>query len=423
MRFSISRTLLAIFIIVGVISGVAITLVGDWVQSRSVSSLAEAESRRSAELVFQNLYSVMRKGWTRDEIAELVDRVNRTNPDLDIRVYRSEQVAAMFGEVEADRMARSRDPLVAEAMAGRGERLTVEDDRLRFLYPIFVTEECLACHVGAEVGSVNGVIDIRQPLHKLRVPLEFTLNSVVAVFAVLVALLFVVTLVSVRFLIVRPMAGLADHIDGIMRSGDLGRRLDGRGFRWLDEVRSLADNFNRLMAELEASRSRLVEQSVTDALTGLGNRRHFTEILETEHERARRYGHAMAVLMVDLDGFKPINDRWGHAIGDVMLRRVAEAMARQVRTNDKLARLGGDEFAVLAPETGRAGAAALAAKLVAAIESVCVDVGDQVVSVGASVGIGVYPVDGQGADEVVHAADSAMYADKRRRKAAPARPG
>lgn len=420
MRLSISRTLLAIFILIALLSAVAVAAVGQWVQERSVNALAVSESRRNAELIFQNLYSVMRKGWTKDEIEELVVRINRTDPDLRIAVYRSQQVADDFGDIEADRNKRVSDPLIAEAMAGGGERLAANGTELRFIYPIPVAEECLDCHVSAKPGTINGVIDISFPLQKLRVPLEFTLNSVTLVFAVLIALLFVVTLISIRYLVTIPMSRLAAHIDGIVTSGDLSRRVDGRSFQWLHEVRSLAENFNRLMADLEISRARLVEQSTTDPLTGLSNRRQFQEFYAVELERARRQGQKLAVLMIDLDGFKPINDRWGHATGDTVLRRAAAAMVGHVRVIDMVARVGGDEFAVLAPGTGAEGARALAEKLAIAIQDERVDVSDVRVSVQASIGFGIFPDDGATADEVLNAADEAMYEDKRTRRAAHA---
>lgn len=420
MRLSISRTLLAIFVLIALVSAVAVAAVGQWVQERSVNSLAVSESRRSAELIFQNLYSVMRKGWTKNEIEELVARINRTDPDLRIAVYRSQQVADDFGDIDADRDKRINDPLIAEAMAGSGERLAVNGAELRFLYPIPVAEECLDCHVSAKPGSVNGVIDISFPLQKLRIPLEFTLNSVTSVFAVLIALLFVVTLISIRYLVTIPMSRLVTHINGIVTSGDLSRRVDGRSFQWLYEIRSLAENFNRLMADLEVSRARLIEQSTTDSLTGLSNRRQFQELYTVELERARRQGQKLAVLMIDLDGFKPINDRWGHATGDTVLRRAAAAMVGHVRVIDMVARLGGDEFAVLAPGTGAEGARALAEKLAIAIQDERVDVSDVRVSVQASIGFGIFPDDGTTADEVLNAADEAMYEDKKIRKAASA---
>lgn len=91
------------------------------------------------------------------------------------------------------------------------------------------------------------------------------------------------------------------------------------------------------------------EESLTDALTGLPNRRHFDRRLAEECERSQRHGHPLALLMIDLDGFKSINDAFGHAIGDSVIQQVAALFARLVRSGDMVARFGGDEFAVIVP--------------------------------------------------------------------------
>lgn len=111
------------------------------------------------------------------------------------------------------------------------------------------------------------------------------------------------------------------------------------------------------------SAERLRQMATTDELTGLWNRRCFLERWPVEVERARRYGRPLSCLMMDIVGFKRINDRFGHAAGDQVLRRVAEALQARLRLSDLPARFGGDEFIVALPETDRAAADAVAAKL------------------------------------------------------------
>lgn len=111
----------------------------------------------------------------------------------------------------------------------------------------------------------------------------------------------------------------------------------------------------------------LFEQSQTDTLTGVGNRRAFDTRLALELEQARRYGHELAVLLVDIDRFKAVNDTWGHAVGDEVLREVAERMAGALRTEDRLARYGGEEFAVLLKQATPGQVHAIAERLRAAV--------------------------------------------------------
>src|SRR6266567_677434 len=114
---------------------------------------------------------------------------------------------------------------------------------------------------------------------------------------------------------------------------------------------------------LQEATAALVEQSVTDHLTGLYNRRHFQERLTQELSRARRYGSPLSLLLMDLDHFKHVNDRFGHQAGDVALRQTAALVRPALRTLDLCARLGGEEFAVIMPTTDGAGALTVAERL------------------------------------------------------------
>jgi diguanylate cyclase (GGDEF)-like protein len=120
---------------------------------------------------------------------------------------------------------------------------------------------------------------------------------------------------------------------------------------------------NQYASALDAERRRAWMLATTDPLTGLANRRHFDDRLQAELRRCSRTNLPVAVLLLDLDHFKEINDHWGHAAGDTALCRVAELLRNELRASDLPARLGGDEFAVLLPETSAAQAEFVAQKL------------------------------------------------------------
>ncbi|WP_432540615.1 diguanylate cyclase domain-containing protein [Kineococcus sp. SYSU DK002] len=174
-------------------------------------------------------------------------------------------------------------------------------------------------------------------------------------------------------------------------------------------------------AERERARSRsylhrIEELAHTDALTGLANRRGVERFVEAELLRARETGEAVALLFCDLDGFKAVNDRFGHAAGDELLGVVAQRLRRSVRESDLVARLGGDEFVValtgLDPASAQRDAARVARALAdAVIAPVPLSAG--VGSVGASVGVGVQPAHGATFAELVRHADRDMYRIKR----------
>jgi diguanylate cyclase (GGDEF)-like protein len=175
-----------------------------------------------------------------------------------------------------------------------------------------------------------------------------------------------------------------------------------------------------LKGRLLAAEARQAVMARQDPLTGLANRRAFDGELDLQVARSgvRSDGRRMvdaapgfALLLLDLDGFKAINDTLGHQAGDLVLREVAARCTSAVRPGDCVARIGGDEFAVLAPGAGADGARRLAAALEEAIASVAVP--DGVERLGVTIGSGVFPGDGETADELVHAADRRLYAGKR----------
>ena len=170
------------------------------------------------------------------------------------------------------------------------------------------------------------------------------------------------------------------------------------------------------VAVMAAVRSRLAGEraamrrwALTDPLTGAVNRRGLAERIDYEVARHARQRHRFAVVVIDLDGFKLVNDRFGHHAGDELLRDVAASLREAVRDQDTVARLGGDEFCVLAPETDRAGGDHLADRVRTAVRRVTTGLD----SLSASVGVAVYPDDGASARHVLDAADAAQIAAKR----------
>ena len=149
-----------------------------------------------------------------------------------------------------------------------------------------------------------------------------------------------------------------------------------------------------------------------DPLTGLRNRRLFEHDLQLQVARCRRYGECAAVMVVDLDVFKQINDLHGHKVGDDTLKAVATALTRRLRETDLVARLGGDEFAVLLPHADEQGTALVADGLARVIAACSVDVGDTVVHPAGSVGVAMIDQQTVSVEQVLVEADRAMYAAK-----------
>lgn len=151
-----------------------------------------------------------------------------------------------------------------------------------------------------------------------------------------------------------------------------------------------------------------------DGLTGLPNRRSFLSILQSTINKAKDDGSSLALLYVDLDKFKPVNDEFGHHIGDRLLTAVAQRVRSAVRKCDLVARIGGDEFIVLLPSIASSGlACSLAQELIHSLTRQFT-IECQRISIGASIGLAFYPRDGSGAEELMIHADRAMYEAKQR---------
>ena len=160
-----------------------------------------------------------------------------------------------------------------------------------------------------------------------------------------------------------------------------------------------------LLSLYEGRRSRRAQQdALSDQLTGLANRQAFDLQLDREWKRAVRYEHELGLLLIDLDGFKEINDTQGHAAGDRVLREAAAGIAGRVRETDYPARLGGDEFVVICPETGEEGMAILAEGLEGTLRAHGIE---------ASVGYSERRATDASPAEVVDRADGEMYRRKR----------
>jgi diguanylate cyclase (GGDEF)-like protein len=158
----------------------------------------------------------------------------------------------------------------------------------------------------------------------------------------------------------------------------------------------------------------LKELSNTDYLTGVRNRRSFMERAEIEFCRARRYGTPLAIVMIDVDHFKRVNDDYGHGIGDRILQLVAKILAAEVRRHDVIARYGGEEFAFLLAETNHEQARIMAERCRERIEAAQLLVKRSVVKVTASAGIAAYPHEGiQRIEQLIDLSDAALYRAKR----------
>ena len=153
-------------------------------------------------------------------------------------------------------------------------------------------------------------------------------------------------------------------------------------------------------------------RALTDALTQLPNSRFLAKTFEQEATRAERYGNTLAMLMFDLDGFKQINDTYGHAVGDEVLREVAKCLKQELRAGDPLVRYGGDEFVALLPYVEDRSIGDLIHRIQTYLERYQFKINGMELHVGASIGYAVFGKDGRTLEDLMRVADLAMYRNK-----------
>ena len=178
------------------------------------------------------------------------------------------------------------------------------------------------------------------------------------------------------------------------------------------EIQRANERLLTQLAEIEALQANLREQVIRDPLTGLFNRRYLDEYLESEILIAQEKQRTIGILMIDIDHFKLLNDIYGHKAGDLVLKALSKFLLASVRQSDVICRYGGEEFVVILPGAGLEDAQYRAENLCRDFKNTSVSFEENKLKTTISIGVAIYPQHGYTSDEIIHAADSAMYAAK-----------
>lgn len=315
--------------------------------------------------------------------------------------------------------------VVGDALAGLGDiervlaaplRLRLPNGEAMYQSPEWPSGDTLATRVGASYGfHTNGpkpislelvVAKDMSPFYERLDNLRYLVMFGVTIFTALaVAIAFAV----LERTTLRPMRTLSAQLQRVRHDKlALGEQVSVRGST---ELAALADGFNDMTSRLHESYQTLERMAFTDALTELPNRSLFHDRLQQTILAAKREAKPFALLFMDLDRFKDINDTLGHHIGDVLLTQVAQRLRGKLRASDTVARMGGDEFAVLLPAVDEKHAGMAARMLLQALRAPFV-VEHHELSIGASIGLALYPENGVDTNVLMQRADVAMYAAK-----------
>ena len=149
---------------------------GEYLKQDSIEKLSKADAKQTSMFIFESLYSAMAKGWNKEELTQIVHRLNQVNKDLKIDVYRSNIVVRDFDDFQKDKIARETNINIQEAMKGQEILNILENENIEYFYPIIAKQECLKCHLSAKEKNVLGVINITYPVIDLKVSLSEMIN-------------------------------------------------------------------------------------------------------------------------------------------------------------------------------------------------------------------------------------------------------
>jgi len=301
----------------------------------------------------------------------------------------------------------------ADLVAGKVGQVLIETRSGRYdKTPVVLA--FLGRKVAVTSNEESFIVGVSQPLAAVLQRSDQLGATMLQILAALCLVCIVLSVLLARY-VARPINAMSTSLQHFANGGQVvGLPIERR-----DEFGMLARSFDQMQhqinlqfAELQDSRQEFEHLARHDMLTGLPNRRLFQDRLDHALARARRSGRKLALLFIDLDRFKEINDQVGHDAGDAVLQAVAARLAASTRESDTVARLGGDEFVVLLDDpSSQDQIATIAQKLLAALkpeipfESYCLHA-------VASIGISQYPQDGQTATEILANADRAMYQAK-----------
>ena len=252
-----------------------------------------------------------------------------------------------------------------------------------------------------ERGRPSGSLALSYDLRPAQAALDKRNRSVLIVLCALLTCFTIFTTVVLRRGIFRPLDRLRLATQAVGR-GELATRLD---WRRRDELGQLAHDFDHMAGELEENNRRLEELAHRDPLTGLSNHRRFQEALGAELDLGQRSGRPLAVVMIDIDEFKRINDAHGHDFGDELLARAAEGLRSAMRGVGVAARVAGDQFGIVLPDADGARALALAEGARAAVRGAA----SGKVLATCSAGVACYPDDARNAGALTQLADGALH--------------
>lgn len=309
-----------------------------YIKSIALEKLALGDAQKTSKLIFEVMRTKMQEGWAKEDLAEIMKRLNTTKDGLVINSYRSQKVQELFGEDRVANSALKSDKLLQEVMRDGENRLIVEaDDSILFYYPMKSTKECISCHVNTEVGDVNGVLSIYFPVNEINIPLYMMISYFILFLVLFLLLVFVIFYFVLNKKIVLPLINFTSQMKSIIEDGNLDKRVLISSN--IVEISELGKEFNNLLKQIKYYYEKLISQFYIDQMSSLPN---LLALKESIQESKTPY-----LIIFNINQFKNINNFYGYETGDYILKELSRLLNSYASDSEKMYRISADEFAWL----------------------------------------------------------------------------
>jgi len=302
----------------------------EYIKEEVVINLAKQDAKKTSRLIFESMYSAMQKGWDKNEIQEVIARLNKVDEELEVFVYRGESIATLYGEIELDKKMRETNKNVQESFLGKESINIIDSDIIEYYFPIVANETCKSCHTNAMEGDVLGVININYPITELKVALKDIIKFFLFFMISFTVIIFVLLLMNFNRYLVSPIQKFINTADAIKKSSDITQRVEVDNN--INEIQSMQKMFNGMLDSIEY-------QFYYDPLTKLKNRKSLQLDLAKNHN--------LLLMIINVDKFQQINNLYGDTIGDKILLEFKEKLLDFLPKDATLYKLHADEFGII----------------------------------------------------------------------------
>lgn len=371
-------------------------LYSNLIQANSIEKSIKNDTNITAKLIFQNLYTIMKMGGNKEIIDETIHQIENNIPNINVRIIKNNDY---------------KNEVITEAFKTKEPQIHNYNEIMEFANPILFKQECLQCHKNAQKDDVAGVIVIDHPILDIKLSLKDILAMIFILFILIILVFFTTWIYFLKKYFIEPINNLINQISNHKTYKDLKTNIviDTN----IKEIKLLEKAFNTKNRELYRSTNKLEKASNKDHLTGIHNRKKFSEYSTLITNDAQRYEHTFSIILIDLNKFKPINDTYGHTIGDKVLIFFTQIINKSIRETDYLFRVGGDEFYLLLSNTSYNESEIIIEKLQEKLKkSKFVDENIQI-EISASFGVAEYKKDATTIEELIKIADKRMYENKK----------